>query len=448
MLRVKNLKKLITLIVILIIFIIIIVLLLLKLRNQDYAYDDPRDGEPEESEMVKNITPTPVTNPTMYYTAVECINKYLQYCSTRIPTGETREALEEASLTDEDRRIRIYNELSTEYIQENNITIENVRGYVHTAEYHLSFYPISMNMLTSKSNSQISSYGAYGRLKDSNTGDFIGYTYITVIFDLNNTTFAIELNSNNNIESIEDLTLETNIVSIDKNDNNVFSYEAVNEQNLVKRYISTYKMYALYNPEIAYEYLNEEYKNKRFGTLDNYKQYVEQNRDAILKISLDKYQKTKKDGYTQYVCIDTEGNYYIIKETATMQFGLILDTYTLDLPEFTEKYENADDTTKVGMNIEKIKEALNSGDYEYVYNKFTDGFKNNYFKTVEDFKNYVQQNWYKTIKITYNSISTEGKAHVFEVYLSDETGENSNVITKNFNIQLQEGTDFIFSFNV
>ena len=209
-----------------------------------------------------------------------------------------------------------------------------------------------------------------------------------------------------------------------------------------------YKNNAVNNPEIAYEYIDSQYKNARFGSVDKFKEYVDHNKERIQRISVSKYSKEQKDGYTQYVCIDTDGNYYIIKEIATMQFGLILDTYTLDLPEFTEKYENADDMTKVGMNIEKIKEALNSGDYEYVYNKFTDGFKNNYFKTVDDFKNYVQQNWYKTIKITYNSISTEGKAHVFEVYLSDETGENSNVITKNFNIQLQEGTDFIFSFNV
>ena len=383
----------------------------------------------------------------MFYTVVSCIDTYLHDSSTKIPTGESLTDQQEASMTDEERATRIYNELSIEYIEDNNITTQNIREYIHSSGDYLTFYPIEMKVYN-KPNTRIENYIAYGRIRNSATGDFIGETYIVVTIDQRNMTFAIKPLINEEITSIEDIELDTEIESIEENENNVFTYYRVNEAALINKYLNTFVMYALNKPDIAYEYLDEEYREKRFKSLENFNGYVIDNKEKIQSIKLDKYQKTKKDGYTQYVCIDTEGNYYIIKETATMQFGLILDTYTLDLPEFTEKYENADDTTKVGMNIEKVKEALNSGDYEYVYNKFTDGFKNNYFKTVEDFKNYVQQNWYKTIKITYNSISTEGKAHVFEVYLSDETGENSNVITKNFNIQLQEGTDFIFSFNV
>lgn len=51
-----------------------------------------------------------------------------------------------------------------------------------------------------------------------------------------------------------------------------------------------------------------------------------------------------------------------------MNFTVILDTYTIDLPEFTEKYTKASDEEKVLLNIQKGFTAINDKDYRYVYN--------------------------------------------------------------------------------
>ena len=55
-----------------------------------------------------------------------------------------------------------------------------------------------------------------------------------------------------------------------------------------------------------------------------------------------------------------------------MQYKVLLDTYTMILPEFAEQYDNLDNTKKVVMNIEKVIQALNLRDFKYIYNKLDD----------------------------------------------------------------------------
>lgn len=442
----KKLNKSIIIVLIIIIILSVFLIVLHSKYKKVFTKEDIEEiSKGNQSPDLKINQGEPLNNPTMFYTVLSCINIYLHDCSTAIPMGSSIEDQKEAQMSESQKIERVYNELSSEYIQENNITKNNIREYIHSSSDYLSFYPISMNILR-KENKRIENYGAYGRIKNTTTGNFVGEIYIIVTIDQNNMTYAVKPIINNQITSIDELDLDTNIEIIDKNENNNFTYTRVNEESLLRKYLNTYAMYARFNPEIAYEYLDKEYRDTRFGNLNAYISYMQKNKDIIGV--LDKYQKTTKDEYTQYVCIDTNGNYYIFRETATMQYTLLLDTYTIDIPEFTEKYEKADEMTKVGMNIEKIKSALNAKDYNYVYNKFNSGFKNNYFKTVEEFENYVKSNWFNNINITYNKVSEEGNIYVFQVYLSDATGKSSNVITKNFNMQLKSGTDFIFSFEV
>ena len=65
------------------------------------------------------------------------------------------------------------------------------------------------------------------------------------------------------------------------------------------------------------------------------------------------------------------------------KYSVVLDTYTIDLPEFIEKYNSANEKTKVGLNIQKVFDAINNEDYEYVYNKLDNTFKQTNFKTVQ-----------------------------------------------------------------
>ena len=89
-------------------------------------------------------------------------------------------------------------------------------------------------------------------------------------------------------------------------------------------------------------------------------------------LELKSYKIDKNNDYTQYVLIDNLENYYIFRETSVMDYTVILDTYTIDLPEFLEKYENAKyeviptDTLETVSGEVKIPDGvLTSGD-EYL----------------------------------------------------------------------------------
>ncbi len=166
----------------------------------------------------------------------------------------------------------------------------------------------------------------------------------------------------------------------------------------------------------------------------------------LIKSNLVSYMTTTTyEGKTEYICLDQYGNYYIFTENAIMDYTVILDTYTIDLPEFTEKYDNGTEQQKVALNIDKFMQSINAKDYKYAYGCLADSFKNNYFKTQEEFENYARENFYESNTVGYNEFNTQGDVYTYSVILTDKnTGEQK---TKTFIMRLGEGTNFEMSFN-
>lgn len=226
---------------------------------------------------------------------------------------------------------------------------------------------------------------------------------------------------------------------------NEFSIINISTNELVQMYFNKYINNALQDIEQVYNLLNIEYREKKFGNIEEYKKYVENNKEMIIGNKLASYQTQKNGDNTRYICIDKNGKYYIFDETAIMEFTVILDAYTLDLPEFIEKYTSATEQQKVALNIEKFMQAINDKSYYYAYNCLADSYKNNYFKTQEEFENYVKENFYSNNTVGYNQFSQEGEVYTYSVVLTNkETGEQMN---KTFIVKLEEGTDFVLSFN-
>lgn len=226
---------------------------------------------------------------------------------------------------------------------------------------------------------------------------------------------------------------------------NEFSIINISTNELVQMYFNNFKNIVVQEIEKSYNLLDTEYREKKFGNIEEYKKYVENNKEIIFGSILASYQVQKNGENTRYICIDTNGNYYIFNETAIMDYTVILDTYTIDLPQFTEKYASATEQQKVALNIEKFIQAINDKSYYYAYNCLADSYKNNYFRTQEEFENYVKENFYSNSTVGYNQFSIEGEVYTYSVVLTNkETGEQMN---KTFIVKLEEGTDFALSFN-
>lgn len=226
---------------------------------------------------------------------------------------------------------------------------------------------------------------------------------------------------------------------------NEIYYAHISDMQLCNTYLLDYKSNAINHTEDAYNSLDKEYREKRFGSFENYKKYVQENAEKIFGIKLAKYQVKKYDDYNQYICIDQYGNYYVFNETAIMKYTLALDTYTTDLPQYVEQYNSSTKTQQVGMSIERFVNAIYDENYTFAYSVLASEFKENYFKTQEQFETYMKQNFIKSKQISYGETRTEGDIHIFTVAIGDE---GSSSITKKFVVRLGEGTSFEISFEI
>ena len=128
-----------------------------------------------------------------------------------------------------------------------------------------------------------------------------------------------------------------------------------------------------------------------------------------------------------------------------MNYTILLDDYTIDQPEFIEKYESASDDKKAGYDINKFIKAINAQDYNYAYNCLAESFKQNKFPTLENFEEYVKNNFYEKNKIQYSSVKKEGSYYIYTLNITD--ANNSTISTsKEFIVNLKDNREFEMSF--
>ena len=96
-------------------------------------------------------------------------------------------------------------------------------------------------------------------------------------------------------------------------------------------------------------------------------------------------------------------------------------------------------------------QALTEGtDYEAAYNLLYDGFKQNYFKTLEEFKEYAEKNYPKYIVLEYTNIERQGTLFILSVKIKDalDSIEQENVVEQQVVIIENDVNDFKISFSV
>lgn len=447
----NNIKKIIIFLVILVIIIISILVIVLNInKDTENQVENDLNTIVEEPKDVDN-TLAVVNDRNEFYEVSTCINKfYLYLTNTNNDENAIIDEEAEANIKEQEnlQKEAIYNILDERYISFKNITEDNI--FENIPQIDDSTIDIQ-NMYVSKESENIYSYVVYGSIinqQNRNKTDF----NIILEKDIKNNTFLVILQDyiEQNIGKIE-LGNTFNIVNkdnIERNSYNTYDNENINNETYIIDMFNKFKNYMIYDYESAFLKLNEEYRTKKFETYENFEEYANNNIRQSVLMELTSYQINNYDDYTQYVCVDQNGKYYIFNEKAVMDYELILDTYTVDLPQFTEQYNNATDAEKVLLNIQKVFTAIDDGDYRYVYNKLDSTFRQNNFQTEEVFETYMTQTFYENNSIEASNYQTNGNLHIYELEINNEDDETSPVVTKNIIMQLLEGTDFVMSFNV
>ena len=452
----REIKKYIIIVSVIIIFLItIIVGIIFLLKNKEIQEEQKMQDEyashtGDVTEDIISTTETLKDNDT-YFSIEKMVKDYYLYMK-----AENKEA--------------ILNLLNNEYINKNEINIENVLqkiGLDNNADVDIKAKEIYKQQ-------KMLEYTTYFveicHIKNTNYKN-----YYILCTDNNNGTFDIQPINEEEYKKYIAENIQITNATIEKNNYNSIRRFFLSEEEIITRMFEDYIQNALYSPQDSYNSLNPEYREKKFGNFQSFQLFLDENRSVyesydmrnakkyedfnnmeeymlylttFQQIKLESYEKTMNNQYTQYVCIDNLGNYYIFRETAAMQYTVILDTYTIDLPEFVEQYEKASEEDRVLMNIQKFFEAIEDEDYNYAYNKLDETFKANNFSTLASFEKYVRENFFEENNLSAGKAEKQGDIYLYNVTIEDGTNKSNNSKTTSFVMKLREGTDFVMSFGI
>lgn len=451
-------SKIIKIIIALLIVIVVIIAIILGvLKNIDFSQvaDLPQEA-PEELEINNVVEEVSVTND--YFIVRDIVDSYYLYCMrVNIESSDievyghsiSNEELEKSAQKErETAQEAIYSMLDTSYINEFNITKENIQqkfGIQNEVETVIETMYVVQNSLN------VSTYFVSGTCIDTEASQKTEFS-CAVSLDMLNNTFSIcpqeYLQKHGYSEVKVGDSIDINIESIENKNYNTFEYKFIEDNTIAMEYFNNYKYTMLYNVDKAYEMLDKTYREKRFGSLEEYKKYVQENYNSLSKCVVSKYQVEEVSGAKNYVCLDNFENYYVFKQNNISNYTLTLDTYTIESEKFTKEYNSATISTKVQMNIDKFIQMINAKDYRNSYNLLYDGFKNNYFQTEEAYKQYMRSNLFEYNTVTYDKFSNEGETYIYELTVSDKTGASTETKKLTVIMKLMEGTNFVMSFSI
>ena len=441
----KNIILAIIAIVIIIIIGIVVLISIKKNKNvgEPHSSNEPLTGE-ENNEILE-----PVTVRNDYYIVKNSVAKFYSYYYSIYNAEKDNyilddEAIESIKKIKQKNIQAVYEMLDQEYINFKQVTVDNLESKFPA----ISTNRVNINkMYVIKKRTNVETYLVDGYLLDETTKSIDKFDILANI-DVINGTFTIVPNDYvetkySSIKIGEDLNFNAPD-TIELNDANKYSFKNISDEDYILDVFEKLKNELLYNPEEAYNNLNEEYRQKKFNSIEEFKEFAKRKTRELVIAQVTTYQKTKYDNYTQFVCGTNSGKYYIINEKSLLDYEYILDTYTIDLPQFTEKYNAASADEKAGMNIQKVIDAINDSDYHYVYSKLDETFKKSNFSSEDAFKKYAEQN-FGNKRLEYESSKQEGDLYISDITIKEN---ETSIAQKKIIMKLLDGTDFVMSFNI
>lgn len=428
-----NHKKILKWIIILTIIMMIVLIMILLINNTinnekeqsnwiDTTVDN--DGVYPESEELKYEEVAKLTDADDFATIYTYIKNYITYYQNK-------------------EEIKIKNITDAQYTQKDKLEysqFDNTKKFIVNSAYYEN------EKLT------ITRYYVFGVNKQEINGNYI-YNNIAFIVrcDYDNMTFSIVPIFNVNEDDIQQIRNNYRHISNDiiENEDNILKFNRMKDEDIVDIYVNKYIYNCLHNSEETYNnLLNEEYKNGRFGNLQQYKSYIELIKEKIINFEDSIYQKNETEKYNKYIIKDNYNNYYVIIEKGFLDYTIMLDNYTILDENYIQKYNSLDNKSKAHTNIDMFIKMINTKDYQHAYEKLDNTFKANNFGTIENFIEYIKSNFYDNNLLEVDSVEQKNDIYIVNVRLQSDNSNTREEMKKSFVVKLGEDTDFTMSFNV
>ena len=374
-----------------------------------------------------------------------CLNKYISYFKMLKDTEQ--ETIEEAQNA-------IKSMVPEFVINELNLANDNLYNKIEIPDKHFRINKIyqsmqTVSMVAYEQNTYIYAYFIEGILIDKTTHEKQDFQTIIILDRINGTFLIIpeiyikqkniNISENNNLSIYKEEKIPDNFY-------NVYDSNYPSNEKICQNYFLELKDNLRYDIEYAYKLLDNNYKQNKFSNIDEFKIFIMNNFRDIMSRRMEKY-SVNEDENLRYICQDQYKNIYIFNEISPLNYKIILDTYSIDLPEFTNQYNTASEERKVSLNLGKIIEAINYKDYKYVYNKLDETFKNNNFSEINKLEEYIKNNFYNKNSIKEMDCKREGNVYICNLKINNK--ENEQEIKQiTILVKLLENTNFVISFSI
>lgn len=436
--KIKNL--IITFSILILILIISIVIVNLKHRNEEEkeSLNISETIDPGVSEEEINSSLKENDNELKYVTDRNCYETVKSIVQNYVSTS----AYGEIDI--------IKNILSNRFMKEYNINNNNILSHTGVEKINnnkiYTIYLVSDMLKTVQDNYDI--YIIKGKYRFSNLNTYKNLN-ILVILDDNNEKYVLypeEFLKNNNYNNLkENDVLKLDNIALDFEEAASFSKASLNDKEYVNELFEDWNEKIIYDKQDAYSKLNNQYKEKRFSNYNSFNDYLS-NKKYIPTIN--QYRVYNKDNYTDYICTDQYNNYYIFRvQGGVMRYTVFLDNYTVSLDTFKENYDNGEEENKVSIQVGKLKQMINLGDYNAIYSKLNGTFKNNNFKSISDLKNYLDKNLYERNSIVIENIIQKDGYYACECTVTN-LNNTSEVKNMNIMVKLIDFENYEISFNI
>lgn len=266
--------------------------------------------------------------------------------------------------------------------------------------------------------------------------------FYIVNLDYANSTFSIE-DVTARYQNFDDIQV-AKVDNIVETSNNKYVQRNYSDEYKYKQIFENMKRLMLAKPKLAYSYLDSDYRNKRFGSYENFENYINNNREHLISITPKDF-KTNDDK-TVVKLKDQYSNWYEFKISNTMQYTAKIDKYIVMLDEEATEYSKLNDKDKVKFCIKRWISMLNKKEYGLAYNFLDETFKEENYSTLEKFKKTIEQKYpdkYNKIAI---QLKEEGNVYIAEVKMEVD-GEEFTDKYMTIIIKLGNDTDFTLSFD-
>lgn len=104
----------------------------------------------------------------------------------------------------------------------------------------------------------------------------------------------------------------------------------MNEEQIARKYLAEYLKLIYLDPETAYDLIDSEYRQIRFGSIDKFKEHFDNLiSDKFFDAKVTELSVSRKSSYKEFYIVDSNDNTFVFREYSIMQYKVLFDIITV-----------------------------------------------------------------------------------------------------------------------